>query len=236
MDENWVSGSREERQMRYQNNIVKKPWGYEYLAYENNECALWLLHINKDQRTSMHCHPNKTTGLIILNGVGQVSFMKDDNILSPTNKIMIRKGLFHTTKAISDDGVSLFEIETPVDKHDLVRLKDSYGREGMPYEDSSHDYPKQEECLWIKNPTAGATNTYEIAGCVLTVKNVLSTKEFYEIDDSVNVIFLQAGIVTEYGKIVAGAGDIVSGKIIKKLIKVFDNVKEETVIMKMERA
>ena len=52
--------------MSYDNTIVKKPWGYEYLVYENDEVGLWFLYIAKDQQTSMHCHPNKTTGLILL--------------------------------------------------------------------------------------------------------------------------------------------------------------------------
>ncbi|MDA7494522.1 hypothetical protein N8467_00490 [bacterium] len=221
--------------MRYKKNIVKKPWGYEYLVYKNEECALWLLHINKDQKTSMHCHPNKTTGLVLLEGTGLVSFMDDDNILNATNKIMIRKGLFHSTKAISDGGVSLFEIETPVDKYDLVRLKDSYGREGKPYEDSSHEYPKQEQCLWIETPKNGECNIYRHAGCILTVKSIQGIEDFDEIHSSTNVMFLHGGIITEYNKNVAGAGDVVSGKTIKRLLEVFKDVKKGTVIMKMER-
>jgi len=221
--------------MRYENNIVKKPWGYEYLAYENDECALWFLHINKDQRTSMHCHPNKTTGLALLNGEAIVSFLNDDNPLAPVSKIMIRKGLFHSTMAISNKGADVFEIETPVDKYDLVRLRDSYGREGKPYEDSSHDIPKQEECLWIENPSKGETNVYEFSNCVLTVKNILGVDEFNSLDLSANVMFLQGGIVTQYGINVAGAGDIVSTKVLRQLTKVFNAVKENTIIMIMER-
>lgn len=221
--------------MRYENNIVKKPWGYEYLAYENDECALWFLHINKDQRTSMHCHPNKTTGLTLLDGEAVVSFLNDDNPLKPISKIMIRKGLFHSTMAISDAGADVFEIETPVDKYDLVRLKDSYGREGKPYEDSSHDIPKQEECLWIENPNKGETNVYEFSNCILTVKNILGVNEFDNLDLSTNVMFLQGGIVTQYGINVAGAGDIVSAKILKQLTEVFSAVKENTIIMIMEK-
>ena len=118
--------------MRYENSVVKKPWGYEYLAYENDECALWFLHINHDQRTSMHCHPNKTTGLVVLDGEAEVSFLSDKNPLNPISKIMIRKGLFHSTRAVAPEGAAVFEIETPVDKYDLVRLRDSYGREGKP--------------------------------------------------------------------------------------------------------
>ena len=222
--------------MRYQNNVVKKPWGYEYLAYENDECALWFLHIKENQRTSMHCHPKKTTGLVLLDGEAVVSFLNNENLLTPVSKIMIRKGLFHSTRASSEKGAFVFEIETPVDKYDLVRLKDSYGREGKPYEDSSHDYPKENECLWIENPSKGNHNIYNFANCRLTVKNVLSVDEFSKIDDNINVMFLQGGIITEYGINVAGAGDVVSSTVIKQLITVFKGVKEDTIIMIMEQS
>ena len=41
---------------------------------------------------------------------------------------MISRGLFHSIKSISKEGLLALEFETPVDKNDLVRLKDSYGR------------------------------------------------------------------------------------------------------------
>ena len=47
---------------------------------------------------------------------------------------MIRTGLFHSTKAISKKGVFALEFETPVNKNDLVRYKDDYGRQSKPYE------------------------------------------------------------------------------------------------------
>ena len=47
---------------------VTKPWGYEYLAYENDNVGVWILHIKEGESTSMHCHPNKDTGLIVLEG------------------------------------------------------------------------------------------------------------------------------------------------------------------------
>lgn len=43
----------------YHNAIVKKPWGYEYLAFENEFVAIWILHIVPKRKTSMHCHPRK---------------------------------------------------------------------------------------------------------------------------------------------------------------------------------
>src|SRR3989338_6373340 len=116
----------------YQTTIVKKPWGYEYLAYENDEVGLWCLFIAKDQQTSMHCHPQKTTGLILLDGEVDVSFFNDSFKLLPGRKLMIRRGLFHSTKALSENGAFVFEIEAPKDKHDLIRLQDKYGRIAKP--------------------------------------------------------------------------------------------------------
>ena len=55
--------------MPYEKTIVNKPWGYEYLAYENEDVGLWFLNIKKNHQTSMHCHPKKTTGLVLLDGV-----------------------------------------------------------------------------------------------------------------------------------------------------------------------
>ena len=220
--------------MRKFDNIVNKPWGYEYVAYENSECALWLLHIKDGHSTSMHCHPNKTTGLILLDGTAKVSFMNDSFQLEPKHKIMIRKGLFHSTKATSKSGVTLFEVETPVDKFDLVRLKDSYGREGKPYEDISHEYQKLEDCLKIQEPQKNKENVYKIADCRLRVCNIGNTDFFETLDDEKNVMFLKGGIITEYGINVAGSGDILSCKVIKELIKVFKQVKDETIVMVFE--
>ena len=64
--------------------------------------------------------------------------------LKSLDKVMIRRGLFHSTKALSENGAFIFEIETPVDKQDLVRLNDLYGRESKPYEDSTFEESKSE--------------------------------------------------------------------------------------------
>ena len=42
---------------------------------------------------------------------------------------MIARGLFHSIKSLSRDGLLALEFETPVDKKDLVRFKDPYGRQ-----------------------------------------------------------------------------------------------------------
>ncbi len=221
--------------MSHENNIVKKPWGYEYLMYENEDVALWFLYIKKGERTSTHCHPSKTTGLTLLDGEAKVSFLSDVNILSSLSKIMIRKGLFHSTQATSENGAYVLEIETPVDKHDLVRFKDSYGREGKPYEDSTFEYPKEDDCIWIDEPDPGSCNVYNAGNATLEILNILSSEYFHTLEDTQNVMFLKGGLVTEYGINVAGPGDIVAASVLKELTTVFQDIKENTIIMLMSK-
>ena len=44
----------------YANKVVYKPWGYEYVIYnDNNKIAITLVKINFGHKTSLHCHPKK---------------------------------------------------------------------------------------------------------------------------------------------------------------------------------
>ena len=220
--------------MSYEKTIVNKPWGYEYLAYENEHVALWLLHIGHNQKTSTHCHPNKTTGLTVLSGEVEVSFLNDKNILSAGKKIMIRKGLFHSTRATSKNGATIFEIETPVDKHDLVRLYDSYGREGKPYEDETHEVPKLEKCLWLEEPLPSETKTYVYENCKLVLTSVNSVSFFQEQGIATNFMFLRGGLMTDYGVRVAGPGDIVSSDVMKRLVGAFGVIDKDTIVLTLQ--
>ena len=53
----------------FSNVIIKKPWGYEYLIYQTAKVAITILFIKKGHKTSMHCHLNKKTSLIVLDGI-----------------------------------------------------------------------------------------------------------------------------------------------------------------------
>ncbi len=114
--------------------VVKKPWGYEYIAYSSEEISAWILHIKKDNLTSMHCHVLKKTALIVLSGKAVCSTLDKSYELSEGQGLIFDKGVFHSTKAISDNGIILIELESPSKKTDLVRLNDSYGRETKGYE------------------------------------------------------------------------------------------------------
>lgn len=118
----------------YSGKVVLKPWGYEFLVFETDEIAVWLLHIKQGNSTSMHCHPQKKTSLIILSGRAMSVTFSARNYLEGGDAIILEKGVFHFTKVLSENGLFMFEVETPPQKTDLVRFEDRYGRESVGYE------------------------------------------------------------------------------------------------------
>ncbi len=118
----------------YSKAIVDKPWGYEYLIFSNQNLAVWILYVEHGAQTSMHCHPNKQTSLVVLQGSVVCSTLSDSHSRTAGEGLLIDKGVFHQTTCVSKTGAFVMEIETPVNKRDLVRLKDRYGREKMGYE------------------------------------------------------------------------------------------------------
>jgi mannose-6-phosphate isomerase-like protein (cupin superfamily) len=118
----------------YKGRVVLKPWGYEHLVFENESVAVWLLHIKEGHSTSMHCHPQKKTSLVVLTGSAMSNTVRNRRCLKGGDAIVVEKGVFHSTKALSKNGVYLLEIETPPNKTDIMRLEDRYGREKDGYE------------------------------------------------------------------------------------------------------
>jgi mannose-6-phosphate isomerase-like protein (cupin superfamily) len=223
--------------MDYKNNIVLKPWGYEYLVYENEEVALWFLHINKGYQTSMHCHPKKSTGLILLKGEAELSFLADKRELKALDKVMIRRGLFHQTKALSEGGIDLFEIETPNDKSDLVRLQDKWGRKNEPYEGEKYESPKTDDCLWIEDLNRVELN--HLSGCVIRTESYKTIEQMFSCGRENDIIvFLRGGLVRNIdGKqhLVTVPGDVGLNKIVKSVADQLDGLADNTFIMTIRK-
>lgn len=205
--------------MDYTNVIVKKPWGAEYLCYRNEEVAIWYLYIEKDKQTSMHCHPNKNTGFVVLEGKAELSFLRNSMHLEGLDKIHIFRSRFHSTRAITDSFI--FEIETPEDKHDLVRLDDAYGRAGTEYEGKNAHLPKDESCFWIEDASELAKE-YIICGC--TVKHLLITHKEQLLNKREEELFIvtKGGIVTKKNEKVVWPGDVIDGKTLHRLATAFE--------------
>lgn len=149
----------------YEDVIVKKPWGYEYLVFENEHVAIWMLQIVRKRRTSMHCHPRKRTGLILLSGDARFHHLEGSIPLGRMGVVNIEAGAFHSTEAastlpidpVSENGIWVMEIESPPLKEDLCRMSDAYGRAGATYEGADHMVPHPTEILRLQEPEEGET-------------------------------------------------------------------------------
>lgn len=133
--------------MSAHSEIVPKPWGYEYCAFDNGKAAVWILHIARGRRTSRHAHPKKETRLIPLSGEvfidlnGAIIPEGGSGPLALLSEVEIKKNTMHQTlecgvgvSTYSDNGAFIMEIEEPSDKGDIVREDDAYGRAGKPIE------------------------------------------------------------------------------------------------------
>ena len=129
-----------------------KPWGYEYMAYQNKELGVWILNINQGQQTSVHCHFHKDTVLCVLTGTIRIELYDRFIILNEGDICYIPACMFHGIFAYSSNAV-LLEVEVyhtytdpdgaileHSDKNDLLRLRDVYTRDKNTYIGSVIEY------------------------------------------------------------------------------------------------
>jgi rfaE bifunctional protein nucleotidyltransferase chain/domain len=125
----------------YKEKVCIKPWGYEYLIYQSKKVGIWFLNIKKYQSTSLHCHFNKDTILIVLKGTLKVKLIDDELSLDEMTSAFIPHYKFHGFSCFTDE-VYVMEIEIYnkdidfSDKNDLLRINDIYKRENTGYENS----------------------------------------------------------------------------------------------------
>lgn len=205
----------------YQNVIVRKPWGYEYLMYQNELVGVWFLAIRQEARTSLHCHPLKKTGLILLDGEAKVSFLNDSKHLKALSKLNIAKGVFHSTAGLSPGGISVIEVETPREKENLVRLDDAYDRDPVAYEGPEAMIPKDETCVRLDSPEAGREYRYSLAGCTLTVEKLTTVERLRHRPAHEVIAVLEGGLFSSSGDPVLSPGDVLSGDTLDRLAQKF---------------
>lgn len=152
--------------------IIEKPWGHEYSLVRSDASDAWLLSIKHGERTSMHCHPTKKTSIVLLGGECVVTTFKEKTVLQAGDGIVIDKGVFHSTTALSPSGISLLETETPVNKGDLVRLNDTYGRAGKSYEGGKYVRPRDPLAMPSFYEAKESAHRIPFAECVVSVHDV----------------------------------------------------------------
>lgn len=196
----------------YSGMVVDKPWGYEYLAFQNDNVAVWVLHIKKDFQTSIHCHPNKKTSLAVLQGRVICSTLNDEMTLGVGEGLFLEKGVFHSTRAVSPEEAIVVETETPPNKKDLVRLGDKYGRKDKGYE-GKHYYFRMGlgKYAHLEPFRAGSDTHRKIGECHFRILRGEESKNF--LGDALNlenqvVCILSGAIANAEGKTHFECGDV----------------------------
>ena len=211
-----LENSANNRDVDFRNCVVKKPWGYEYLAYINDNVAIWVLKIKKGFSTSMHCHINKKTSLLILYGEVNFSNLSEMYRLKAEDGVLIDKKIFHSTEAISDNGAIVMEVESPTDKTDLVRLRDRYNRTGKGYENgdniirntSNYDYVFFDR---IEQEVERFNNKFSI----IRFNNEEAFKNNFNEDNYDNCILLEGTVNAKHGDKL-DAGHLIDAKQLSK--------------------
>lgn len=218
----------------YDGKVVLKPWGHEYVVYrKGKDLSVTLLRINYRKKTSLHCHPNKKSGFILLSGKAEFQlglWKKRAEIHQSPSKRMIARGLFHQIRSVSKDGLYALEFESPVDKKDLVRFQDNYGRQQKPYEGKGFTEKVMPHFLKFKDPTKQNKQFYKINKSKITIethknfKNILKNKK-----DTIFAI-IKGSIVDKEKRKVLSYGDIIKTNDFKVLSKVFKINKQLSVV------
>ena len=133
----------------YENMIIKKPRGFEFLAIELKKLSLLVLHIKNNESTSMHCHSDKDTPMLLAQGKLTIKTLTEEYPVIAGDIVILNRKIFHQLCSYSDNTIVLeFEMEKP-NKNDLIRYKDKYNREKKNYEDkksiifNARDYDDQ---------------------------------------------------------------------------------------------
>src|SRR3989344_3349322 len=205
----------------YSKVVVKKPWGYEYLIFSNEAIAVWILYLKTGAQTSMHCHPRKKTSLVVLEGKVNCSTITEGLDRSVGEGLLIDKGVFHQTTTVSESGAFVMEIETPVNKRDLVRLKDRYGREGKGYEtEDQHSFNTQNyNYISFQNPGIQHNLKKRFGQCTMTFKKLTGAKildEILELNPEDVICILEGQLLSPANQPVIDVGDTMTVKALKQ--------------------
>lgn len=126
----------------YKNKVCVKPWGHEFLIFQNKSIGIWFLKLTGGNRTSVHCHYNKDTTMVVLSGSMRLELIDEEVMtINEMENVYIPHYKFHSIGSFSPE-TYLIEIEIYndtvdfSDKNDLLRITDIYKRRDNKYESS----------------------------------------------------------------------------------------------------
>jgi quercetin dioxygenase-like cupin family protein len=110
---------------------VDKPWGHEVIWAHTDRYVGKILHIKAGHRLSRQFHRVKDETIMVERGEMDLEIGRPPHVevrrLAPREPFHVPAGLVHRMVAVTDCDV--MEVSTP-ELDDVVRLEDSYGREG----------------------------------------------------------------------------------------------------------
>ena len=192
--------------INYLNKVNDKPWGKEYLAFQNKEIGIWILHVNKNQETSLHCHFKKDTILVPLIGCFKINLYDSFKILNIFDFLYVPRNTFHGIHSYVENGI-LMEIEVYTenidytDKNDLLRLRDIYNRDKNKYETSIVERdPYENELMDFLIP-----NKYQLENTQITIEKVNNLNELENAKKYDKIILLNGTLFNNGKKITSGS-------------------------------
>lgn len=114
------------------NKTVKKPWGEETERYRDKNFSATFLCIRRGQQTSLHCHLEKSVMVVVYAGEAILFTLSGEHYMKSGDIAAIEKGAFHQIRGYQGSAM-IYELESPPNKNDLIRIHDEYGR-GQGYD------------------------------------------------------------------------------------------------------
>ena len=226
------------KKINYDNSKVLKPWGEEYNIYRNKKkLAITYLKLTKGESTSVHCHPKKKTGFLILSGTAEVQlgiYKKNIFNYKPMSILVLRPGLFHRIKASNKADLYALEIETPYIKTDLIRMEDNYGRKKNGYESLHKSIRLTKNDITFNTPSLKKSNNYLLNNIKIEISYFSNFKKFNSFDDKSVSIILDGNIINDKSKTVITIGEIVKSYTLKKLSNFF-KINKKILILKASK-
>ena len=221
--------------MNLKNSIVLKPWGFEYVIFSYKKIGITFLKIDPKKETSLHCHSEKKTGFVILNGSAsiQVGIYKKNTLnYKPLSRLVFRPGLFHKILNKSNKSLYLLEFETPFKKNDLIRMADKFGRKDKDYEGNNKIQKLTKDFLLFKNPKEGTMNKYKFKNIKILIKSIVKPSSLRITDSKSSTAILDGFLYDNKNRKVIGTGEIVKSQTLKILMKNY-KIKNKLLIMQL---
>jgi len=222
------------RQQSYINKVVIKPWGEEHVCFHNKKkLGITLVKIKPKHQTSLHCHPNKKTGFVILSGLANVQiglYKKNISTYKPLSILVLRPGLFHRISCSGKKFLYALETEAPFEKNDLVRFDDKYGREKKSYENLKSIVPCTKEHLIFNNTKNKKTEIKKFKDIILQIKNFTNSYSLkkMKVNKEAIVIILDGCLIDRNSNKVIKYGEIVKFNtvlLLSKFYKIKNNLR-----------